>query len=80
MKRMRSFFYMVISFTLLLYGVPRFHLNGIQSIEEGFAILWTFFALLVIGAHLFRWLEEPGEPQAPGKYPEMKRIRSFQRR
>jgi hypothetical protein len=53
MKRFRSYFYLMIACTLLLYGMPRFHLHGFTSLAEGFALIWTCFALLVIGAHLY---------------------------
>lgn len=75
MRSIRSLFYLAISFTLLLYAVPRFHLSGIHTIEEGFAILWSFFAMLVIGAHLYRWMDEEEKPHTPQKKTEGRKLR-----
>lgn len=81
MRSLRSLFYLVISVTLLIYAMPRFHLNGIHTIEEGFALLWSFFALLVIGAHLYHWLDEDEahRPNIPRGEQEEGRIRLLQR-
>lgn len=56
LKRIRSFFYLVIACTLLFYGVPRFQTDHVQSISQGFVLLWSLFALLIIGSHLYEWL------------------------
>jgi len=53
MKKFRSFFYLLIASSLLLYGLPRFQHNGLDTLSGGFAIIWTFFAFLVIGSHLY---------------------------
>lgn len=56
MRKIRSVFYMFFAITLLFYGLPRFKLDGIKSMPDGFAILWTLLAVIIIGAHLFEIL------------------------
>lgn len=53
MRKIRSFFYLLFALTLLFYGLPRFKLTGIETMSEGFAIIWTLFAVVIIGAHLY---------------------------
>lgn len=61
MKKFRSFFYLLIASSLTLYGLPRFQHDGLDTLSGGFAIIWTFFALLVIGSHLYDLLDVKNE-------------------
>jgi hypothetical protein len=67
LKRIRSFFYLVIACTLLFYGLPRFHTDHVQSISQGFVLLWSLFALLIIGSHLYEWLSSIENSQVEKK-------------
>lgn len=62
MKKLRSFFYLLIASSLTLYGLPRFQHDGFDTLSGGFAIIWTFFAFLVIGSHLYDLLDVKHEP------------------
>lgn len=58
MKKLRSLTYMLIAVALLLYGLPRFQREGIESLSDGYFILWSMFAVIIIGAHLYDLLDE----------------------
>lgn len=57
MKKLRSLTYMLIAIALMLYGLPRFQREGIESLSDGFFILWSMFAIIIIGAHLYEVLD-----------------------
>lgn len=65
MHKLRSLLYLHAAIALLLYGVPKFQLGEITSQSYGFAIIWTFFAVLIFGANLYTLLgverEKPPE-------------------
>lgn len=76
MRKIRSLFYLLFALMLLIYGLPRFDVGAIENMSYGFAILWTAFAVVIIGAHLYDILEVNREQEIHETEP----IREYQPR
>jgi hypothetical protein len=52
MKKFRALSCFVLALCLVFYAVPRLPFQGFSEMATGFSIIWTSFAMLVIGANL----------------------------
>ncbi len=76
MGKIRSLFYLLFTLILLVYGLPRFDIGEIEKMSHGFSLIWTAFAVLIIGAHLYELLGVKREREQS----ETAKLRQFQSR
>ncbi|RKD23769.1 hypothetical protein BEP19_04895 [Ammoniphilus oxalaticus] len=52
MKKVRALSCFILALGLLFYAAPRLPIEGFSEMATGFSLIWTSFALLVIGGNL----------------------------
>ena len=52
MKKFRALSCFILALCLVFYAIPRLPTQGISELATGFSVIWTLFALLVIGSNL----------------------------
>jgi len=52
MKKFRALSCFILALCLVFYAIPRLPTQGISELATGFSVIWTLFALIVIGANL----------------------------
>lgn len=52
MKKFRALSCLVLALCLVFYAVPRLPVGGVSELASGFSLIWTIFAMVVIGSNL----------------------------
>ena len=52
MKKFRALSCLILALCLVFYAVPRLPTQSLSELATGFSVIWTLFALLVIGSNL----------------------------
>ncbi|MFT9486390.1 MAG: hypothetical protein ACH0QD_03335 [Tepidibacillus sp.] len=52
MKIFKTIIYLILTLAVIFYAIPRVPLFDSSSLAKAFSIVWFFFALLILGAHL----------------------------
>jgi len=58
MKKIRALSCLILAIFLMFYGIPRLPISNLSDFGTGFSVIWTLFALLVIGGNLMFVLQD----------------------
>lgn len=60
MRKFRALSCLILALCLLFYALPRLPVSGFSDMATGFSLIWTLFAIVVVGSNLLYTLRAEG--------------------